>query len=522
MKGRRICLHRSLFSGIVILMIGLLLAASIPASAAKSELLTKEQALEQIKGFAFYPAEAVVNSAVRNEIFGVPQWEFVLNGKGVSVSLGIQADDGKLLYMSVNAEPPRSDDVNAEKDPALNRQLAEQIAADFIRGLQWGIAADWRLDPYPEIISPMDSLNEDKSKQKVRFVRYVNGIRYDASTFTVFVDPNQQVAGYYASWQDAEFEDPTGVLSQSEAERIYGNSGSPTLYYLQGTDGKPKLVYNLWQLTMDPKKGTFPKERNFNPHPGSGKLEPVSAKPLAALVTNAKLTDKEMLGKAKALLGVTGEYILHRPAHGQYYFQIPTGVKNRNFGKSISFDLNTGQVDLVWTNDSTPSGPLDKPKISETQARKNAETFVKKALPAYADKLAEYGVKLALSSPNPGYWFRYNRVAGGIAVDSESLMIEVSAVDGKIRTVQSYLTPLQYPAKAVLKLTAEQVKKKLLSLYDVELRYEWKEGRRVGLLYELVLKPEVPRFYLGSAPVLDASTGKWLNIAGEPISVPFK
>lgn len=68
-------------------------------------------------------------------------------------------------------------------------------------------------------------------------------------------------------------------------------------------------------------------------------------------------------------------------------------------------------------------------------------------------------------------------------------------------------------------------KLQLLSQYDIELQYlvtainqsVW----QTKLAYRLVLKPSSPRFYTGSGPVIDATTGGWTDITGQPLTQPL-
>jgi hypothetical protein len=57
-------------------------------------------------------------------------------------------------------------------------------------------------------------------------------------------------------------------------------------------------------------------------------------------------------------------------------------------------------------------------------------------------------------------------------------------------------------------------------LYDVELQYEWVSAGRAELFYRLMLKSSFPRFYLDVGPAMDANTGAWRYINGEPLVIP--
>ncbi|MFC5403201.1 copper amine oxidase N-terminal domain-containing protein [Cohnella soli] len=66
----------------------------------------------------------------------------------------------------------------------------------------------------------------------------------------------------------------------------------------------------------------------------------------------------------------------------------------------------------------------------------------------------------------------------------------------------------------------------LLSMYDIELQYVVTEVStetwKAEPFYRMVVRPEVPRFYTGQAPIIDARTGEWKDYVGESLqqSVP--
>lgn len=70
-------------------------------------------------------------------------------------------------------------------------------------------------------------------------------------------------------------------------------------------------------------------------------------------------------------------------------------------------------------------------------------------------------------------------------------------------------------------VTAEQANSLLLSLYDIELQYQASLFQTAKLYYKLTLHPDVPRFYSGPAPVLDAHGSGWFDFIGEPLPGPI-
>jgi hypothetical protein len=55
-------------------------------------------------------------------------------------------------------------------------------------------------------------------------------------------------------------------------------------------------------------------------------------------------------------------------------------------------------------------------------------------------------------------------------------------------------------------------------MYDIKLQYLHYIEEPAGLYYRLVVKPSVPLFYMGSAPLLDAKSGIWRDFLGAPVT----
>jgi hypothetical protein len=76
-------------------------------------------------------------------------------------------------------------------------------------------------------------------------------------------------------------------------------------------------------------------------------------------------------------------------------------------------------------------------------------------------------------------------------------------------------TPPAYIGKQKPSYPASLAKKRLLSLYEVELQY-LNDGKE--LVYRLKLKPNVPLFYSGPEPSIGAVSGAWQDYLGAPIT----
>ncbi|WP_123041644.1 YcdB/YcdC domain-containing protein [Cohnella candidum] len=475
------------------------------AAASVTAIRTQDEAFAYAKSLAFVPDDAELQDAVlsRASEASAGEWDLTLhrpdkdsNGNWAGYyNVRFSAADGSLRNMSLEDRQPESGAVpttTTGTGDSISRGDAVNIAASLVGGLNWGLNADWRLDPYPE--SEYDTRFEDKSLFRIRFYRAMNGIRTD-NWLLVIVRPDGRIASYTANWNAYDFSDPTPAISAEKAKRIYLKQSSPLLAYKLGSGNKPFLAYTLWQTSLKASTGVFPAERNGRPFPIV--LKPLSTKQLAPLVTNAKLTDAQMRAKVINLLSLTGTYKISKPQQYLYKLVIPSADKKRVRTVVIGFDQATGQVYLYQSDDGTDHSLLTKAKVSESKARLKAVAFLKKAMPAFADQLAESRVDLFLSdgrvATRPLYRFEYVRVAGGVGVSQENVYVDVNAYNGEVESIQSQLMPVRYPSQANPKVSAPKAVEKLLSLYDIVLRYRWVEGNRAELFYELMLKPSVPR-----------------------------
>lgn len=95
----------------------------------------------------------------------------------------------------------------------------------------------------------------------------------------------------------------------------------------------------------------------------------------------------------------------------------------------------------------------------------------------------------------------------------------IDAIDGKYP--DKYNMPNTKKDDTLLpRISAERAKRLLLSMYELELKYLYVDTMNLGLYYQLVIKPSIPLFYSGSAPMLDANSGIWRDFIGNPLTQP--
>lgn len=500
-------------------------------SAVSGPIDNQDDAVDRAKRLPFVPPGAVLNQASSwNSPTGLV-WNLAFtesnpnsDGLSSSVNLGLAAADGSIQQLSVSSSiTPKTIASNGDSQ-AVGQDKAATIAKSFIDGLHWGLDAEWKPNPYPE--SAYSTRSDDKSLHKVRFERSVNGIPDDQERFVVYVDQSGNVVSYQMNWSAIKFDDPSGVISLDKAKGIMFDHTVPVLQYTKSGTIGPRLEYFLPQQTMDAATGTFPAQNNYNPHPNSGNLKAISDEALELLTNTANLSEQQMLDRIDRALNLSGKYEVRQAdsANGVFDLVIPTEDPDRFRFDHMIFNVNTGQMAGYSTGDGTDYSWITKPNLDEEAARRNAIDFLCEVMPAYANQLTENHVELIIGSEGvqvtPQYRFHFDRIANGIAVDGEDVEVGISAATGKVNGALSHLTETDYQSQPAPAISQEQAKRMLLSLYDVELQYGWKSVSEASLYYRLMLKPDVPRFYTGAAPYIDAVSGNWIDMIGNPVSVP--
>lgn len=511
---------------------GSALDSSAAVSAASGPINNQDDAVARAKLLPFVSAGAVLNQAgswdsptglVWNLAFTEPN----PNGGGLisSVNMRLKAADGSLQMLSVSSSITPKTAASGGGSQTVDQDKAATIAKLFIDGLHWGLDAEWKLDPYPE--SAYSTRSDDKTLHKVRFERAVNGIPDDQERFVVNVDQSGNVVSYQMNWSAIKFDDPSGAISLDKAKGIMFDNTVPVLQYVKVGGPEPRLEYFLTQQTMDAVTGTFPAQNNYNPHSNSGSLKPISDEALEPLTNTANLSEQQMLDRIDKVLNLSGKYEVRQSdsANGVFDLVIPTEDPDRSRFDHVIFNVHTGQMATYSTADGTDYSSITKPNLEEDAARQNAVDFLRKVMPAYVNQLAENRVELIIASGKgvhvtPQYRFHFDRIAKGIVVDGETVEVDISAATGKVDAMQSRLTETDYQGQPAPAISQEQAKRMLLPLYDVELQYGWKNVSEASLYYRLMLKPDVPRFYTGAAPYLDAVSGNWIDMIGNPVSVP--
>lgn len=316
-------------------------SSSPPSSITKTgPIATEDEAAARARLLPFLPEDAILSHSWMSLVG--PNWDVQFKSENMlsTYSISLSQEDGSVTSLSITDWAVKHTEPAAQKEP-ISFAEAAAIAHQFIHNQSWGVDSLWIIDPYPE---PAYSRRyEDKTLHHIRFNRSVNGIRFVDNRFSVSVNQSGQITAYQMIWSGMDFEEPSQAIGEEEAKNIYFDQTIPVLYE-QITNGNSRLVYSVWQHSMDAISGTFPPERNHNPYSDAGPLD------------------------------------------------------------------------------------MEPPTVS-----------------------------------------------------------------------------------------ADSAKKLLLALYDVELQYRYASPKKVGLYFNLLLNPDVPRFYNGTPPVLEAYGEGWLNFIGQPL-----
>jgi hypothetical protein len=259
-------------------------SSNLTSDAVSGPIATEEEAVDRARLLPFLPEHAILGNVHSRMSPTVPTWNVNFNsGNRLSTySITLSQEDGNVMALSITDWAVERTEPAAQKEP-ISFTEAAAVAQNFIHNQSWGVDSQWIIDPYPE--SAYSQRYEDKTLHKIRFNRSVNGIRFVDNRFTVSVNQSGQVTAYQMNWSGMDFDDPSHAIGEKTAKDIYFDQTIPALYE-QITNGNSRLVYSLWQNSMDAISGTFPPERNHNPY--AGEAGPLEMEPPTVSADSAK------------------------------------------------------------------------------------------------------------------------------------------------------------------------------------------------------------------------------------------
>ncbi|MFC4775784.1 copper amine oxidase N-terminal domain-containing protein [Paenibacillus sp. GCM10023252] len=380
--------------------------------------------------------------------------------------VNVKKDDGALAWFYVDKkwDKRQAQQVFDIKNEKVSKAEATTIVEEFMDEQLWLTSLERTIDSNPE--TEYETRFEDQSLHKIKISKTLNGIRYDfyQPLFTGYVDRvTGKLEGYYASWSEVKAPSQVKPVPLEQVRNYVFDQVKPELFYsaVMEQNLTPPLVWSLESLrdrSIDAITGTWIGE--YKPKPE--RREPLG-KPIGKLVLkNTSLTQEQ--------------YLL-----------------------------------------------VTKPAIDEKTARNNALHYLQQKLPGYDTQLSMESSYLVFNKGNYSnyYNFRYVRIADGILISYEYVDMMVDAVTGKLLSFSPYLNKRTIPVSAKPAISQERAKRLLLSMYDIDLRYEDGGKDGIRLVYRIAIKPDTPLFYTGQPPYLDAYQVKWWNYLAEPVTKPI-
>lgn len=174
------------------------------------------------------------------------------------------------------------------------------------------------------------------------------------------------------------------------------------------------------------------------------------------------------------------------------------GVRDGSNGASVTVDRVTGDVraySVVWDDHSFQPNTVNEAAPTMISIEEAADLLYNAV-----DPFLKWQAIKDPDQPRLVYALRPNYVL---------------AIDGTIPSEYEWENP-SIPEKIKPSYSVELAKKRLLSMYDLNLEYL--KGK---LAYRLRLKPEINFFQEGLHPAIDAHTGEWLDFLNQPIEKPL-
>lgn len=449
--------------------------------------------------------------------------------------------------------------------PAYSREEVKDIAVALAEKLQPVRFKETQLQPERDYFPPLLSQPRGPVEYRYNFARKVNGYPYLENSINVTVNGDTgEVIGFNLNWDDtASFPDPRGSITLSEAEQVFRTQSTPRLYYFRpsipgGSEVPVKLVYGLTgqktQVLIDALTGeVLDNNGDYGLYGGAGgaekmkmadsrmneyQLNPVEI----SAVADAKnlLSQDAALAKAKSAVIVPGEYTLRSSRLEQDYlfadkktwhFSWEAGDEPDRKWLDVSVEATSGELVSFNLNEYNIWDKLKElePKFSEADARKAAETFIKKV---HSEKWGQVIFKevqplmgaFVSEKQLPGaYSFVWSRVArDGIQFPANGFTVNVNAVTGEITGFQMNWYDVDFPdpqgvmkpeAAAGVFLQEAPLAEAYLGVWPED---QWKgstEEAKIHLVY-----------YLDNQyfTMLDAFSGQPLNSEGEVAKAPLK
>ncbi|MEW5762116.1 MAG: YcdB/YcdC domain-containing protein [Bacillota bacterium] len=563
------CYRRRLVAAVTaaVLLLPLALPAPAPAgpppvaaAGAKQGKVTLEQAIRiareafpEVAGFKQFDSDYA-------EYNGRAAWRLQWSNEdepGGNCHVTVSAATGEILNLEIWLPSPPG---RYQGFPAYTRAQAQALAEKEARRIvpekfAQCVPAPEERCPEPVIFPLRD--REYPVTYSFNFVRTVHGIPLNGDGIRVTINAeNGKLQSFSLSWQDdLSVPDPAGHIGPDRAAKIFADQGLELAYAYYGprdrdTGVRPKLVYQLKDgnfildaLTgkvQDPREGPYYFDVG-GPGGGGGepvysrakKEEPLSEAEQAAVEKLGRLLTAEQAQaraeKACPLpdgMQLTSKSLMANwDVPGAKVWNFSYGNKERKLTIEIRVDAATGELLGFSTCENLdPEDYLKKPevKVGEDQARRIAETFIKKQQPERAGQVVfrrsdkEIGPWAERGDDSPrAYRLEYARLVNGVVYPDNGFSVTVNSTTGEVTNYSMRWWDTSFPAPAGVinraRAAALYLEKHPLLLEYVRAFKHFPDG------------PDKPRYFLVYHPtgwpmgVLDAKTGQELDGEGKPV-----
>lgn len=281
-------------------------AAAGTAQTGKQQL-SRDEAVNAVKKVIDIPSDLVLSNSSLNTDWqnpGEQVWD--LNWNSDSAGLG-----GPQLYIYARVNAQTGDVISfnepnitnsGDKSAPLDRAGAQKIVEDFLKRVQ-----PEKFKLVKENSAPLYGGKMPGNMQMFNYTRLVNDIPVSNNGINLVVDTAaKQINSYNLNWSNAEFPNPTGVISLAQATEQFLKERPLNLNYLLNSlpDGKqevrlvyqPNTDYNMYVPTMiDAKTG--------DPMDWYGKSQSQWNKPHIYTDIQGNYAEKEI-----GIIGLTGAF----------------------------------------------------------------------------------------------------------------------------------------------------------------------------------------------------------------------
>ena len=284
-----------------------------------AKLITREQAIEDVKKWVNIPEILALNSAnlsidwrnPDNRVWNL-KWSDSSNGEKLAVGelqyvfARIDAVTGELLGFGLDHKQN-----SQQADATMDRKAAQKLAEDFLRKVQPQRFAEARLNENSSLIPVFDKVAKNPPYQNFNYLRVVNGITFPDNLINVNVDTvNGIITSYELTWSHLEFPRTSQAIPVARGEDAFLSYQPLNLTYVQTQTQKGPGEIRLVYLPLAP-AGT-----SFTDTISAVTGEPLDwqGKPISDLPKAYRFTDIQNSFAAREISllgqrGIFGEYV---------------------------------------------------------------------------------------------------------------------------------------------------------------------------------------------------------------------